>query len=235
MNKEIFSGFPKELISFYQNLFVDNNKVWFHNHKKDYENYVKKPAMNFVEAMEDYLIELSPEINAIPKVNKSLFKINRDIRFSKDKTPYKTHLGIWFWDGQQKRMDSSGFYFHIDPIKNEFILGVGLYQFTKEQLRLYRDWVVNERHGKELEVAVKKVRDLGYQIVGSHYKKVPRGYDKEHPKADYLLFNGLHAMYSGEIPEEFFTVKILDYCFEKYKEMSSIHYWVKKLIDIVEK
>jgi len=79
--------------------------------------------------MGEKLRPLCPGINAIPKVNKSLFRINRDTRFAKDKSPYKTNLGILFWEGQGKRMESSGFYFHLE--ENLLMIGCGMYKFPK--------------------------------------------------------------------------------------------------------
>jgi uncharacterized protein (TIGR02453 family) len=107
-----FRGYPRELITFFDQLKRNNTKEWFTEHKKDYEAYVKQPSEGFVLAMGAKLKAISPGIHAIPKVNQSLFRLNRDTRFSKDKTPYKTNLGIWFWEGGRKRMECSGFYFH---------------------------------------------------------------------------------------------------------------------------
>jgi uncharacterized protein (TIGR02453 family) len=75
---------------------------------------VKGPSGAFVVSMGAKLKAISPAIKAIPKVNQSLFRVNRDTRFSADKSPYKTNLGIWFWEGEKKRMECPGFYFHLD-------------------------------------------------------------------------------------------------------------------------
>lgn len=80
-------------------------------------------------AMGDKLKAISPGIHAIPKVNQSLFRLNRDTRFSKDKTPYKTNLGIWFWEGERKRMECSGFYFYLG--EGNLMLGTGIHVFSK--------------------------------------------------------------------------------------------------------
>lgn len=107
-----FNGFPKEYFSFFNNLKKNNSKQWFEKHRGEYDEFVMHPAREFVTGMGEKLRKIAPEVNAIPKINKSLFKINRDVRFSKDKSPYKTYMGIWLWEGDRKRMESSGFYLH---------------------------------------------------------------------------------------------------------------------------
>ena len=126
-----FSGFPKQLISFFQNLDENNTKEWFQEHRSDYETFILNPARAFVMDFGVKLRQLIPTIMAIPQVNKSLFRINRDIRFSKDKRPYKTNLGIWFWDDKMGvRMEGSGVYIHYENEK--VFIATGMYMFTKE-------------------------------------------------------------------------------------------------------
>ncbi|WP_455393079.1 TIGR02453 family protein, partial [[Eubacterium] cellulosolvens] len=129
MTGKVFNGFPKEFTSFFTDLAMNNNKSWFNEHRQDYEQFVLEPSKLFVIAMGERLTELSRDINAIPMVNKSLFRLNRDTRFSKDKSPYKTNLGILFWEGRRKRMECPGFYFHVEA--NTLMLGDGMYQFPK--------------------------------------------------------------------------------------------------------
>jgi len=175
------------------------------------------------------MLELfSYTFNAIPKINQSLFRINRDTRFSKNKTPYKTHMGIWFWEGSRKRMDCSGFYFQYDAGK--ILFGSGLYIFSKELLDLYRDAVVHKIMGKELKSIVEDLKSKGYNIGGKHYKKVPRGYDKDHKNVEFLLYNGLHCGIEFDLDSTFFTPEIIDTAFSHFKNMLPFHLWLKKII-----
>jgi len=155
-----FKGFPRETLDFFDTLEKNNSKEWFEANKNDYENYVKNPAKEFVTVMGEMLPMLDPQIQAIPKVNKSLFRINRDTRFSKNKTPYKTNMGILFWSGDRKRMECTGFYFHIGDGK--IMLGSGLYMFTKELMDRYRDAVVDSKKGKSLRtIMAPKIWTIG--------------------------------------------------------------------------
>jgi uncharacterized protein (TIGR02453 family) len=221
-----FKGFPKEFITFFENLKQNNSKDWFEKHRKDYEELVLHPAREFVEEMGKKLRRIAPAVHAIPKINQSLFKINRDVRFSKDKSPYKTTMGIWFWEGSRKRMECSGFYFHLED--KRLLIGTGIYMFPKELIASYRQAVVDKRLGPKLKRAVKNIVDKGYSVGGKHYKKVPRGFDADLANAEFLLYNGLHAMAEAEIPDEFYSDALISYTFTHYKNMLPLHQWLKK-------
>ncbi len=224
-----FIGFPGEFFSFFDNLNKNNSKEWFEKNRKDYENYVLHPAREFVIEMGKKLRRIAPEINAIPQINKSLFKINRDVRFSKDKSPYKTYMGIWLWEGNRKRMESSGFYLHVE--NKTVLIGVGIKMFPKPLLDRYRQAVVDKKLGPELKKAVKKVSDQGYVVNGKHYKKVPRSYDADHPNAEFLLYNGLTARIEETLPDAFFSNAIIDNAYSHYRNMLPLHRWLKKVLE----
>jgi uncharacterized protein (TIGR02453 family) len=179
--------------------------------------------------MGEKLLKIAPGVNAIPKINQSLFKINRDVRFSKDKSPYKTYMGIWLWEGGRKRMESSGFYLHVE--NKNLLIGVGIKMFPKPILDRYRQAVVDNKQGAALKSAVKKIRDKGYLIDGKHYKKIPRGFDSGHPNGEYLLYNGLSARIEEKVPDAFYSEAILDYAYAHYKNMLPLHRWLKKSLD----
>ena len=224
-----FNGFPRDFFTFFNNLKNNNSKEWFESHRKDYEKHVLNPAREFVVEMGQRLRQIAPEINAIPQINKSLFKINKDIRFSKDKSPYKTYTGIWMWEGSRKRMESSGFYLHAE---NEAILiGVGIKMFPKPILNRYRHAVVDKKLGRALKKAVQKVSDQGYVVDGKYYKRIPRGYDADHSNAEFLLYNGLTARIEERVPDEFFSDAIIDYAYSHYRCMLPLHRWLKELLD----
>ena len=220
-----FDGFARELLTFFNQLKKNNTREWFDSHREDYETFVKQPAAEFVLSMGERLKEIAPGINVIPRVNQSLFRLNRDTRFSRDKSPYKTNLGIWFWEGERKRMECSGFYFHCED--EMLMLGVGMYMFPKDLLDQYRDAVVEDRIGARLRKTTEMISKKGYVISGKHYKKVPRGYDPSHRNADLLLHNGLAAMFETKIPKEFYTGAIIDYVYSYFKDMAPLHTWLR--------
>ena len=224
-----FNGFPREGITFLSDLSGNNNTTWFKQHRDEYDNHVLEPSRAFINAMGRRLESITPDIIADPRVNRSLFKINRDIRFSKNKTPYKTHLAIWFWEGVGKRMECSGYYFHLEP--DRLMLGVGIHRFPKDILDKYRHAVVDKKKGPALARALGKVTGSGRcTIGGSHYKRVPRGFDPEHKNVALLLHDGLYAGMETPLPDELFTGDIVDFCAERYAEMAPLHEW---LVDVV--
>ncbi len=225
-----FNGFPKEAVEFYTGLAKNNNKEWFAAHKSDFEKFVMAPARDFVYEMGKLLHWIAPNVVADPRVNKSIFRPYRDTRFSKDKTPYKTHLGIFLWTGTLPKMDCPGYYFHLEP--PIVMLGVGNHCFSKAVLQVYRDSVVDPKLGPALAKAVRAVRKHGdYEIGEKQYKKIPRGYDKEHENAEFLLYGGLTAHIATDIPKEFYSKDLLDYSFERFKDMSPIQKWLSQVIE----
>ncbi|MFC1836776.1 DUF2461 domain-containing protein, partial [Thermodesulfobacteriota bacterium] len=199
--KAKFSGFPKECIEFFNALKDNNNKEWFAKNKKNFDKAVMGTARDFVQHMGERLRELSPKIMADPRIDKSIFRIYRDVRFSKDKSPYKTHMGILFWEGDDPKMECPGFYFHLEP--PDIMFGAGMHCFSRQMLQIYRDAVVDPKLGKSLVKAINEVKKNGdYEIGVKHYKRTPRGYDSDHENAELLLYNGLTAWRMEKIPKE---------------------------------
>lgn len=224
-----FQGFPGETVKFFIELAKNNNKGWFEAHRREYENFVLPPAQDFVLAMGRRLQKLSPDITADPRLNRSLFRLHRDIRFSKDKRPYKTHLAAMFWQGSGPRMECSCYYFHLEP--PHLMLGAGIYQFTPAALQVYRKACVHPGRGAALAKTVKQLlRNKNFTLGGSFYKKTPRGYDPGHPNAALLLHNGLYAGIETPIPKELYSARLLDYCYAHYKKMAPLHQWLAEVL-----
>jgi uncharacterized protein (TIGR02453 family) len=195
-----FEGFPPSALKFLADLKKNNNRDWFNDHKSIYKNDLIEPAKGFIVALGSMLKGLHPGINFDTRTNGSgsMFRIYRDVRFSKDKSPYKTHLGIVFWLGPGKKKESPGFYVGIDP-SGAVVYG-GLWQFSKDELSAYRKAVDDPSKADELESIVKDLSDSGYEIGGQSYKRVPRGFSPDHPHANLLRHKSLHAGLSGLEP-----------------------------------
>ncbi len=223
-----FTGFPRQCVKFFKDLKANNGKQWFDANKDNYVKYVVEPSKDFVAAMGPKLRKIAPGVNADPRVNKSLFRIHRDTRFSHDKSPYKTHMGLWFWEGAGPRMECSGFYFHLEP--PNIMLGTGFYMFPKPILHPYREAVADKRQGAALRRVINVVAKSGdYALGGEHYKRVPRGFDPEDKNADLLRYNGLWAGIEMKIPKEFYTPDIVDLCLKHYENMAPLHRWLREL------
>jgi uncharacterized protein (TIGR02453 family) len=223
-----FVGFSKHTVKFLRELRAHNDKVWFDEHRPDYDQHVLTPARSFVVAMGGALRTIAQGVQADPRVNGSIFRIHRDTRFSPDKTPFKPNLGIFFWEGSRPKMECSGFYVHLEP--PTLMLGVGMYQFTKELLPVYRAAVADAKRGAALSRALATVQNKGpYTLGGEHYKRVPRGYDADHPRADLLRHGGLYVGIEQKIPAELFGPDLVGICLERFRDQLPVHRWLVQL------
>jgi len=225
MDSKRSSNFPKDTVAFLKRLAKNNNREWFSTNRNNYDKYFLETAIQFVVEMGEKLQKISPQIQAIPKIDKSIFRIYRDVRFSKNKEPYKTNMGLYFWEGPGEKMEGSGFYFHLEP--KRFAIGGGMYMFSKEHLKKYRDTVSDPEKGKALDSIVKKITKKGICTVnGKHYKKTPRGYDPNSKYADYLMYNGVYAWYDGKKLNELDGGSYINFVYKIFKDMSPLHMWL---------
>jgi uncharacterized protein (TIGR02453 family) len=151
-------------------------------------------------------------------------RINRDIRFSKDKRPYKEHLSLWFWHGDKRRWDVPGFWFELTP--DHLQLGVGIYMLQGEALDSFRQSIIHPRSGKALLAAVAAVKKKGdYEIGGKTRKLMPRGFEADPDRAGYLLYEGLYT--SITLPSATASQgDLADICFKHYANMWPIGTWL---------
>jgi uncharacterized protein (DUF2461 family) len=136
---------------------------------------------------------------------------------------------VFFWEGEGKRMENPGFLLRIEP--DGVDLYAGQHVFPKPSLAAYREAVVDEKLGAELEAAMAAVRGAGdYTLGGEHYKRVPRGYDAEHPRASLLRYNGLWAHAPNAVARALITTReLLEACFEHCRNLAPLHHWLVKV------
>lgn len=178
--------FTPELFQFLRDLKANNDRDWFKANKKRYENHLKDPSLAFIADFGPYLTAISPHFTAIPRaVGGSLFRIYRDVRFSKDKSPYKTHAGLHFRHVAGKNAHTPGFYLHLEP--GGVMCGVGIWMPDNPTLTLIRDAIVgrsDEWAGLKEQMAAD---GFSWMSEGA-LKRPPRGYDKDHVHVEDLKF-----------------------------------------------
>ena len=228
-DQPVFRGFSKKTVTFFRELAKHNDKNWFAAHRADYDEHVLAPAQAFVVALGERLREIAPGVHAEPRVDRSIFRLHRDTRFTHDKSPFKTHLGIYFWDGDRPKLECTGFYFHLEP--PIMMLGAGLYIFPPPLLEEYRRAVMHPVHGAALEDALKTVAGRRYDVGEAHYKRIPRGFDPAHPRASLLLHNGLWAGREERIPDVLYSEKLVAYCFKNYRALLPLHQWLAAMVE----
>ncbi len=176
--------FTDDLYAFLTDLADHNDRDWFKANKKRYEQHVKDPALRFIQDAGFPLQEVTPHVLAIPRASGgSLFRIYRDTRFSKDKTPYKTHTGIQFRHSAGKDAHAPGFYLHLAP--GDVGMAAGIWHPDTRTLTRIRDAIVDDPEGwAGIRAEVTSVAD--FDFFGDKLKRAPRGYDKEHVHVEDL-------------------------------------------------
>jgi uncharacterized protein (TIGR02453 family) len=166
-----FRGWPAEALDFYEGLEADNSKTYWTAHKTVYDEKVRGP-------MDALLAELEPEFGS-----GKVFRPYRDVRFSADKSPYKTNMGAWLELGGYIQLSATG-----------LAAGRGMWMMSPEQLDRYRRAVADERTGAELERIVAQLARKQIEVAGhGTLKTVPRGYPRDHARAQLLRHKGLTA------------------------------------------
>jgi uncharacterized protein (TIGR02453 family) len=218
-----FTGFPKQTLTFLRGLRRNNSKTWFDEHRADYDHYWVEPAKSFVGAAGDALRKVAP-VEADPRVNGSIFRINRDVRFSKDKRPYKDHLDFWFWEGE-RRTAPSGFFFRVSP--DGVGIGVGAHGFDRDRLADYRAAVVDRKSGPALGRAVTVVGKAGYDVKGEHYKQTPRGFEPRSERQELMLrYSSLWIGEDHPLSPRLHSPEVVDWAVGEWKQMKPIHRWL---------
>jgi uncharacterized protein (TIGR02453 family) len=182
-----FEGFRPEAIQFLADLAANNRREWFQARKADYERLLKEPMEDLVESLADRFAQRELPLLADPR--RSIFRIYRDTRFSKDKSPYKTNIGASFpWvdeRGADAQAHGNGGYFHFEP--GEMFVGGGMYMADKERIAAWRQLVVDEP--KTVHQAIDDpgfVRTFDHVNAHDPLKRVPPGFPPDHPDAELL-------------------------------------------------
>lgn len=162
-----FTGIPEAALDFYDDLEAENTRSFWTRHKGVYDTQVRAPMSALAAALE-------PEFGTA-----KTFRPYRDVRFAKDKTPYKTHQGVFV-----PRGPATGWY--VEVAAPGVRVGVGFYEASSERLARIRDAIVDDRRGKQLENILDDLQDRGWTLGGDRLKTSPRGYDADHPRIELL-------------------------------------------------
>lgn len=219
----MFSHFPSGTLSFLNELEANNTKTWFEGNKQRYYDLILEPSRAFVEEMGEHLMALEPTINAVAKVNGSLFRIYRDQRFHADEPPLKTRIGIIFWQGAGKRMQSSAFYLHFDS--KELLLAAGIRRFKPPMLAAYRAYIKDEKRRRELHTILETLTAKGYRLPERRYKRFPQGFNASMLCAELSLYDCMYA-YTLTDAVLITTPALIDTLYAHYEAMLPLQQWV---------
>ena len=204
---EPFSGFPVAALDFYDDLELDNTKTFWAAHKEVYEQAVRVPMTALLAALE-------------PEFGKAkLFRPYRDVRFAKDKTPYKTHQGGFVQAGP-----GTGFYVEVGAPGVR--VGVGFYDEGSPHLAAVRSAIDDDRRGQQLRRILDGLRGRGWQLGGETLKTSPRGYDAGHPRIDLLRHKSMTLSRSYGFEPVVHTAALLDLVREDWRAARPFVDWV---------
>ena len=192
MPKDIFPGFPPEALRFLRQLKRNNNRDWFLQNKTVYETKVKAPMIDLLSKLQPEIRKFAPEISYDPV--KSIFRIYRDIRFSSDKSPYKTNIAASLSPSDRRGQHFAGLYLHLDP--DEFMVAGGLYHPEKDALMAVRQHVASEYTKLRSIIQSQLFKKFFGKMEGDQLSRVPRGFSANHPAGDLLRHKDFLA-YSG--------------------------------------
>ncbi len=227
-----FNGFKEEALKFLEEIANNNNKIWFENNRYRWEEFILEPNKAYVEEMGEHLIALAPFIKAQPKAGGSLFRIYRDTRFSKDKTPIKTKIGIMFWQGTGHRMKSACFYMQYKSY--EILIATGIRAFKDELLKNYREYIKIEKNAKALHNILENLKQKGVIIPKPEFKRVPLGFDKDSQYSYLAKYKGLLVYKTFKPNKTFLSKRIINYNFKFYDTTLDLFNWIDEFIKSVK-
>lgn len=183
-----FPGFPPEALAFLRGLKKNNNRDWFNARKPLFEDKVRGPMIDLVRAVHSSMVRYAPEyVGADPA--KCVFRIYRDTRFSKDKTPYKTYVSAWFCRNGLGKDQGAGFYFYVSP--DETGVAGGLYQPGPDELLLVRRMIADDADSFRPLFENRRVKKLFGELGGARLTRPPKGFDPDHPDIEMLKHKSL--------------------------------------------
>ncbi|WP_408897051.1 DUF2461 domain-containing protein [Nocardioides sp. R1-1] len=202
-----FTGFPVAALDFYDDLEVDNSKSFWDAHKEVYLESVKAPMIALTDA-------LAQEFGAA-----KVFRPHRDVRFAKDKRPYKTHQGAFVGVGP-----ASGWY--VEVAAPGVRVGGGIYEASGPRLARLREAMADDTSGKRLQRILRDLERGGFEVAGERLKTVPRGYDKDHPRLELLKMKTVLGMRSYGFEPFIHTAELLDRVREDWRRLRPLVTWL---------
>ena len=219
-----FSGFPESGLRFLRELGQHNQREWFEAHRLIWDDEIIPAMLAWCGELAERLRDLMPRLVFVPRVGGSLYRLNRDIRFSRDKSPYKTHVAALLWEGGEKH-DAPGVYLHIAP--KEVIFGGGLYVFEEGRLDRFRKLLHDDGAAERLAKALSRAKKSGLKPDGEKLQRPPRGFDPEGPYADLAKYKGLVVGKTQKPGAWLHTREALDRSEAMARAYAPLHAWLR--------
>ncbi len=219
----------KEYVEFFRGLHENNDRDWFLGHKKEYDAYVKEPFENFIGAIIEEMREIDPAIEAVPR--DTIFRINRDVRFSKDKTPYKTYMSAAISRIGKKDLRYPGLYISIG--QHGVTVGGGLHDLDKDDLYTVRQAIQNNMKEFAGIVEDKVFKKMYGEMKGDKNKVMPKEFKEDVEKQPLLANKAFYAMADYNDPEMIVRKKDqVDFIMNHYRMLQPLNRFLKQALNI---
>ncbi len=219
-----FAGFPPGTPRFLADLGTNNNREWFEAHRPDYDRLWLAPALSFAAAAGARIRRIRPEVTVDPRVNGNVFRINRDVRFRADKSPYKDHLDLWFWEGDKKSA-ISGFFFRLTA--SEAIAGAGSHSFAGPTLAGFRRAVAGGDAGADLADIMGTLSRAGMQVPPPELQRTPTGFgESDGVRGSLLRHKSMWATATRPVGAWINNPDMVDWAAEAWAEQAPLHTWI---------
>lgn len=214
----VFRGFPADALDFFVELEANNERAWWHTNRERFESAVREPMRALLDILE-------PEFGVF-----RVFRMNRDVRFSKDKSPYKTaHAAM--------AETAGGSLHYIQVGANGLFLGAGIYHPARDQLERFRRAVADDSSGPELETAIAAVRAARLDVQGGGEPPLataPRGFPRDHPRIELLRWKGCIALKDHAAPPWLHTRRVAELVAESWRRAAPVVSWLDRHVGASE-
>lgn len=205
-----FSGFGDGAVDFYDGLAADNSKAYWTDNRHVYESDVREPMQALLDDLADEFADFGPG---------KIFRPYRDVRFSRDKTPYKNHCGAVIESGR----GAGAFYVQLSSAG--LLVAGGSFHTSGDQLRRFRESVADDVRGEALVGIVARLRRQDFDIRGERLRTAPRGYPADHPRIDLLRHKSLWGAVSYEPAELLHTAEVVDVVRSRWRQLRRLNEW----------
>lgn len=218
-----FAGFNEGTLTFLRELAENNDRTWFERNRGRYESELIAPARHFVDALGPGLREMDPALRPDARVGGSIFRMNRDLRFSADKRPYKDELAFRLMPDSAE-VPGSGLYMRVRPDLIGFAAGV--WAFSPPLLARFRGAVAEDALGPDLHALAAGLKVNGCRFTSDALRRVPKPWAEDHPRGDLLRLKGLIVGLDLPIPREFYSGEFVAWSLAQWERVLPVHQWL---------
>lgn len=225
MIKSGFTGYSQESIEFLHNLQRNNNKSWFEDHKHIYTDKLLTPTQLLVSELSDFMLEIDPYFETAPAVSKTISRIYRDTRFSKDKSPYRAKIWITFKRPRKEWIDAPAFFFELTP--ESYRYGMGFYSATKDTMDKFRERIDSDPKEFAKATAFYAKQDT-FTLEGDQYKRL---LDPDKPKEilDWYQRKNLYLVCNRDIDDRVFNRELAQDISDGFGQLADFYHYLWRI------